>query len=101
MVFGVPLVLNPIMLIPMLVAPLVTFLLGYAAMAIGLVPYMIGVNVATGTPILLSAFTAWADWRGVLLQAVLIAVAVAIYYPFFRAADNQALEEEKAGTAAE
>lgn len=101
MVFGVPLVLNPIMLIPMLVAPIVTFLLGYAAMAIGLVPYMIGVNVSTGTPILLSAFTAWADWRGVLLQAVLIAVAVCIYYPFFRAADNQALEEEKNAGAAE
>ncbi len=101
MVFGVPLVLNPIMLIPMLVAPIVTFLLGYAAMAIGLVPYMIGVNVSTGTPILLSAFTAWADWRGVLLQAVLIAVAVCIYYPFFRAADNQALEEEKSAGAAE
>ena len=96
MVFGVPLVLNPLMLIPMIVAPIVTFLLGYAAMAIGLVPYMVGVNVSTGTPILLSAFAAWADWRGILLQAVLIAVAVAIYYPFFRAVDSQALKEEAA-----
>ena len=95
MVFGFPLVLNPVMLIPMIVAPIVTFLLGYAAMAIGLVPYMAGVNVATGTPVLLSAFAAWADWRGIVLQAVLIAVAVAIYYPFFRACDNQALKEEQ------
>ncbi|MCR5795739.1 MAG: PTS transporter subunit EIIC [Solobacterium sp.] len=99
MVFGFPLVLNPIMLIPMLVAPLVTFLLGYAAMAAGLVPYMVGVNVSTGTPVLLSAFAAWADWRGILLQAVLICAAVAVYYPFFRAADNQALAEEQASAA--
>ena len=65
-------------------------------MAIGLVPYMVGVNVSTGTPILLSAFAAWADWRGILLQAILIAVSTAIYYPFFRAVDNQALKEEAA-----
>lgn len=95
MVFGFPLVLNPVMLVPMIVAPIVTFLLGYGAMAIGLVPYMVGVNVSTGTPVLLSAFAAWADWRGIVLQAVLIAVAVAIYYPFFRACDNQALKEEQ------
>ena len=99
MVFGFPLVLNPVMLIPMIVAPICTFLLGYAAMAVGLVPYMVGVNVSTGTPVLLSAFAAWADWRGIVLQAVLVAVSVAIYYPFFRACDNQAVKEEQAGTA--
>ncbi|MBR2811790.1 MAG: PTS sugar transporter subunit IIC [Solobacterium sp.] len=97
MVFGFPLVLNPIMLAPMLIAPICCFLLGYGAMAIGLVPYMVGVNVSTGTPVLLSAFAAWADWRGIVLQAILIAVSVAIYYPFFRAADNQALKEESEG----
>lgn len=37
-------------MIPMLLAPIVTFLLGYAAMAIGLVPYMNGVGVSLGTP---------------------------------------------------
>lgn len=92
-------VLNPVMLIPMIVAPIATFLLGYAAMAVGLVPYMVGVNVSTGTPVLLSAFAAWADWRGIVLQAVLVAVSIAIYYPFFRACDNQALKEEQEGTA--
>ncbi|MBR3358214.1 MAG: PTS sugar transporter subunit IIC [Solobacterium sp.] len=99
MVFGFPLVLNPVMLIPMIVAPIATFLLGYAAMAVGLVPYMVGVNVSTGTPVLLSAFAAWADWRGIVLQAVLVAVSVAIYYPFFRACDNQALKEEQEAPA--
>lgn len=95
MVFGFPLVLNPIMLVPMIVAPIVTFLLGYAAMATGIVPYMAGVNVAMGTPILLSGFAAWASWKGIVLQAILIAVATVIYYPFFRAADSQALKDEQ------
>ena len=41
MVFGVPLVLNPMMLVPMLLAPTVTFILGYLAMASGLVPLIL------------------------------------------------------------
>ncbi len=95
MVFGVPLVLNPIMLVPMLLAPTCTFVLGYLAMKTGLVPYMPGTAVPTGTPVLLSGFLTWADFRGVLLQAVLIAVSTLIYYPFFKMADNQALALEK------
>ena len=95
MVFGVPLVLNPIMLVPMLLAPTCTFVLGYLAMRTGLVPYMPGTAVPTGTPVLLSGFLTWADFRGVLLQAFLIVVSTLIYYPFFKMADNQALALEK------
>lgn len=94
MVFGVPLVLNPVMMIPMLLAPICTFLLGYAAMAIGLVPYMNGVGVSLGTPILLSGFMAYGDFRGVILQFVLCLVSAAIYFPFFKILDGQAVKVE-------
>lgn len=94
MVFGIPLVLNPIMLVPMLLAPTVTFLLGYFAMKTGLVPYFNGAAAPTGTPVLLSAFLVWGDIRGVILQLVLILVSTAIYYPFFKMVDNQALALE-------
>lgn len=89
MVFGFPMVLNPILLIPMLIAPTVTFLLGYGAMATGIVPFMTGAAVPTGTPILFSAFIAWGTWQGIVLQAILIAVSTLIYYPFFKICDNQ------------
>ena len=95
MVFGFPMVLNPILLIPMLVAPTVTLLLGYAAMATGLVPYMIGTSIPTGTPILFSGFIAYGSWKGVALQIVLILISTAIYYPFFKICDNQELKAEK------
>lgn len=101
MVFGVPLVLNPIMLVPMILAPIVTLVLGWLAMNVGLVPYMIGVNVQTGTPLLLSAFAAWASWRGILCQAVLIAVSTLIYLPFFKTVDKQALDIEAAAALEE
>lgn len=94
MVFGVPMVLNPLMLIPMLIAPAVTLLIGYFSMISGLVPFMNGVAVNTGTPILLSAFVAWGSWKGIVLQAILICVSTAIYFPFFKALDNQALKDE-------
>ena len=95
MVFGFPMVLNPILLIPMLIAPTVTLLLGYAAMATGLVPYMIGTSIPTGTPILFSGFIAYGSWKGVAIQLVLIAVSTLIYYPFFKMCDNQELKLEK------
>ena len=95
MVFGVPMVLNPVMLVPMLLAPTVTFLLGYFAMASGIMPYMTGAELPNGTPILLGGFLAWGGIKGAIFQAVLIAISTLIYYPFFKVLDNQALAEEK------
>ena len=95
MVFGLPMALNPILSIPMLVSPSVTLLLGHPAMATGLVPYMIGTSIPTGTPILFSGFIAYGSWKGVALQIVLILISTAIYYPFFKICDNQELKAEK------
>ena len=35
------------------------------------------------------------DWRAAVLNVVLIAIGVCIYYPFFRAWEKQILDEEK------
>jgi len=94
MVFGVPMVLNPIMLIPMLLAPTVTFLLGYAAMATGIMPYMTGAELPNGTPVVLGGFLAWGGIHGAIMHIILIAVSTLIYLPFFKILDNQALKEE-------
>ncbi|MBQ1532711.1 MAG: PTS sugar transporter subunit IIC [Solobacterium sp.] len=101
MVFGVPMVLNPILLIPMLIVPIITFLLGFLAMKIGLVPYLCGVGPSLGTPLVLYGFLSYASWKGALLQVVLIAVSTACWYPFFRIVDRQALAEENAAAAEE
>ena len=98
MVFGVPMVLNPVMLIPMLLAPTVTFLLGYFAMVTGIMPYMTGAELPNGTPVLLGGFLAWGSIKGVIFQALLIAVSTLIYYPFFKILDRQAVAEENSET---
>lgn len=53
---------------------------------------MNGVQVNTGIPVLLSAFMAYGDFRGVILQAVLVAVSCMVWMPFFKILDNQALK---------
>ena len=97
-VFGFPLVLNPVMFIPMLLSPLLCFALSYIFTAIGILPYLNGVGVPTGTPIILAGFLT-GGWRTALWQVVLVALQFGIYLPFFKMMDKQALAEEAAETA--
>lgn len=97
-VFGFPLVLNPMMFIPMLLSPLFCFLLSYIFTAIGVLPYLNGVGVPTGTPIILAGFLT-GGWRTAIWQVVLVALQFGIYLPFFKMMDKQALAEEAKETA--
>lgn len=91
--FGLPVVLNTIMLIPLLLTPVVTFIISYISMAVGLVPYPNGVGVPLGTPVVFSGLVS-VGWQAAALQVILIVIQVVIYYPFFKVLDKQACEEE-------
>lgn len=93
-VFGLPLVLNPLMFVPMILSPLICFASSYAMTLAGILPYLNGIQLSTGTPVLLSGFLA-GGWVAAVWQVVLIALQFAIYFPFFRIIDKQALSEEK------
>lgn len=94
LVFGVPLVLNVVMLIPMLLSPMACFLSSYLMTNLGILPYLNGIQLSTGTPVVLAGFLA-GGWKAALWQVVLVALQFAIYFPFFRMVDKQALAEEK------
>lgn len=91
--FGTPIVLNPVFLIPTVITPLITGMIGYFSITSGLVPRMVGAQLPTGTPTFVNAFIA-GGWRMLLAQIVCIIVAVGIYYPFFRTADNLEYKKE-------
>ena len=97
-VFGVPLVLNVMMLIPMLLAPMLSFLFSYLLTIVGILPYLNGMQLSTGTPVFLSGLLT-GGWRAAIWQLVLIAMQFAIYFPFFKICDKQAVEEEKVTAA--
>lgn len=86
--FGMPVVLNPIMLIPFIVAPLVTATIAYFATMAGLVNPVV-VNVIWVMPTIISGFLATAgDWRAIVLTIVNLAVAFVIWAPFVIAANK-------------
>ncbi len=92
MVFGLPIVFNPIMLIPFISVPLVCYSIGYLATYLGLVP-IITESVEWTTPIILGGYRATGSVAGSILQIVNVCVGVLIYSPFIRLLDRK--DEEK------
>ena len=64
----------------------------------GILPYLNGIQLSTGTPVIMSGFLA-GGWQAALWQVVLVALQFAIYFPFFRIVDKQALAEEQSAKA--
>ncbi|WP_134686595.1 PTS cellobiose transporter subunit IIC [Brevibacillus migulae] len=95
--FGMPVVMNPLMMIPFIIAPVVLVIVSYIAMSTGLVAKPSGVAVPWTTPILIGGYLATGGKiSGMVLQIVNFLIAMAIYYPFFSMWDKQKLAEEKA-----
>ncbi len=93
--FGMPIVLNPLLIIPFILTPIALVLVTYFAMATGLVARPNGVAVPWTTPFLISGFLASGKLSGSILQLVNFLICAAIYYPFFRIWDRQKLAEEQ------
>ncbi|MEW9032225.1 MAG: PTS cellobiose transporter subunit IIC [Planifilum fimeticola] len=95
-IFGLPIIMNPLVLIPWLLAPVVVTIITYTAMSIGLVPKPAGVIVPWTTPIGLSGFLATGNaWQGAVMQIVNLFVVMAIWWPFLKILDKQYYEREK------
>lgn len=93
-IFGAPIVMNPILIIPFVLAPVAATLITYFSMAWGFVPYPTGVALPWSMPGILAGFLITNSVQGAILQVVLIVVAGIIYYPFFKAYDNRLYQEE-------
>ena len=86
--FGLPIVLNPIMFIPFIIAPVVTTAIGYFATTAGLVNPVSQQVVWVTPPMLLSFLATGADWRAPIVTLVCMVVAFLIYAPFVIAANK-------------
>ena len=94
-IFGGPIVLNPILAIPFVLMPCISIGLGYLAQSIGLVSmgYIIDPSF---TPFFAQGFLSALDIRNVIFMFVLIAISVVVYYPFFKVYEKSLLEKEGA-----
>jgi PTS system cellobiose-specific IIC component len=94
--FGLPVVMNPLILIPFTITPIVIYMVSYFAMATGLVAKTAGVLVPWTMPPILGGYLATGGHiSGAILQLVCLFISVAIYYPFFKMLDTQYYKEEK------
>jgi lactose/cellobiose-specific phosphotransferase system IIC component len=83
LIFGLPILFNPVYFLPFLFVPVVSLLLSYLAIASGVVP-PVAQSVNWTTPPLMNAYLATGSFSGVILQLLNLAVGTAIYLPFVR-----------------
>ena len=95
-IFGLPMVMNPVMVIPFVLVPMIRTAVAYFSMSIGLVPLPTGVAVPWTMPFFFGGWMMCSDIRGGLLQIVILIIAGIIYYPFIKTLDKKYVEEEKA-----
>ena len=83
-VFGFPLMLNPMLLIPMLLTPAVSCAIGYIFMYTGICPPCTGVSVPWTTPMILSGIITTNSLMGGVVQLITIVALTALWYVFLK-----------------
>lgn len=96
LIFGLPIVLNPILAIPYIAGPLVCLTIGYVLTVMNILPVSFGITVPFGTPIVLSGILS-GSWKYAVAQVILIPICMLIWYPFVKKLDAQKLESEVKG----
>lgn len=95
--FGAPIVLNPVFFIPFITAPIVNvWIFKFFVDVLGMNSFSVVLPWTTPGPLGVIMGTGFEVWAFVL-ALVLIVVDVLIYYPFFKVYDKQILEDELKG----
>lgn len=99
LIFGIPIVYNPAMAIPFLLAPIVSASVGWLGVQLGFAAKAI-VQTPWPTPGVLGAFIgSGGDWKAGVLAFVCIVIAAVIWFPFFKMYDMKLLKEEQENAA--
>ena len=99
--FGAPIVLNPVLFFPFILAPIFNvWIFKFFVDTLGMNSFTYILPWTTPAPIGLIIGTGFAKLAFVLAPLLLLVDAV-LYYPFFRVYDAQLVEKEKAGLTAE
>ncbi|MDB1696205.1 PTS sugar transporter subunit IIC [Enterococcus casseliflavus] len=92
-IFATPIVMNPIMVLPFILTPMVSGMITYFALYTGIVPLFTAVQVPWTTPPIISGFLV-GGIRTAILQFVVLAIGFFIYYPFIRKVDSLNYKQE-------
>lgn len=97
LIFGLPIVMNPIYLIPFILAPVVCNLFGYICVVLGFIP-PVAIDVGWTTPGFLIPFlgSGGTNYMSLLVGVICVGISTLIYLPFVRAAASANIKAEKA-----
>ena len=98
--FGLPIVLNPILFVPYILAPMVCITIAYFATTTGFMPACT-VMAPWVTPPIIGGVISTASWQGGVIAAINIVVATVIYAPFVIMATQMQMKKDAAAAAAE
>jgi PTS system cellobiose-specific IIC component len=92
-IFGMPIIMNFTLAIPFILVPLIIAVTSYLGMLTGILPYLPGIAVPLGVPVIINGLMA-GGWRWAVYQALMIGVSYFVYLPFFKVMDKAAYKQE-------
>ena len=92
--FGLPVVLNPVLIIPFIIAPVVSTIVGYVLTVIGICPIMYIQAPWTLPPFLYGWVASGGNIMGGVCQLICVAVCVIVYAPFIKMLERQQAKAE-------
>ena len=92
-VFGFPIVMNPVMFLPFILVPILAAIVVYGSIAIGFMQPFSGVTLPWSTPAIISGFMV-GGWQGAIVQIIVLGISTLVYFPFFKFQDKLACANE-------
>ena len=92
-VFGFPIVMNPVMFLPFILVPILAAVVVYGSIAIGFMQPFSGVTLPWSTPAIISGFMV-GGWQGAIVQVIVLGISTLVYFPFFKFQDKLAYANE-------
>ena len=92
LVFGFPIIYNPLMAIPFILTPVLCYTNAFLLTKIGFLP-QVTTTVTWTTPALLSGYLATGSVKGIWVQLINIAISVACYAPFVLMYEKKSINE--------
>lgn len=94
LLFGIPVVLNPLFFFPLLLLTPLLGVLTYIVMKLGIVPIPHGLQIPWTTPPVIDGFLQ-GGWGLALWELLMVLASMLLWYPFFKIGDKKAFEEEQ------
>lgn len=92
--FGLPIILNPVMAVPYILTPVVDLVLTSFVMRAGIIPAVTGVALSNVIPVPIAMWMSTNSIAGLIWGFVLIAIDIVIFFPFFKVAERMAVKQE-------